>query len=69
MYDARDLNEFDKNLLEILNQHGIDVMLLIIHDEIESAYTYGHDIGLDEGWCDCYDTYREEIDGYDYGLE
>ena len=69
MYDVRDLNEFDKNLLEVLNQHGIDVMLSVIHDEIERAYGYGYDVGRDDGWCDCYDTYQEEIDGFDYAWE
>lgn len=69
MYDATELNEFDKHLLEILNQHGIDSMLSVVHDEIAKVYTYGYDVGRDEGWCDCYDTYREEIDGFDYSWE
>lgn len=69
MYNATDLNEFDKHLLEILNQHGIDSMLSVVHDEIEKAYKYGYDVGAYDGWCDCYDTYAEEIDGYDYSWE
>lgn len=69
MYNATELNEFDKNLLEILNQHGIDGVLSAVHDEIERAYSYGYDVGVDEGWCVCYDTYKEEIDGYEYGWE
>lgn len=26
-----------------------------------------YDLGRDEGWIDCYDTYKEEIEGFDYG--
>lgn len=44
-------------------------MLSVVHDEIERAYSYGYDLGRDEGWIDCYDTYKEEIDGFDYGWE
>lgn len=69
MYNATELNEFDKHLLDILNQHGIDSMLSVVHDEIERAYSYGHDVGVDEGWRDCYDTYEEEINGFDYSWE
>lgn len=69
MYDASKLNDFDKTLMDILNQHGMDAMLSVIHDEIEKAYAYGYDVGVDEGWRDCYDTYKEEIDGYDYSCE
>lgn len=69
MYDASELNEFDKTLMDILNQHGTDAMLSVIHDEIEKAYAYGYDVGVYEGWCDCYDTYKVEIDGYDYSWE
>lgn len=69
MYYDVELNEFDKHLLEILNQHGIDSMLSVVHDEIEKAYTYGYDVGRDEGWCECYNTYQEEIDGFDYSRE
>lgn len=61
MYNATTLNEFDNNLLHILNQHGIEVMLSIVHDEIERAYAYGHDVGKDEGWCECYETYTVDI--------
>lgn len=66
MYNATELNELDKHLLDILNQHGIDSMLSVVHDEIERAYSYGHDVGMDEGWCECYDTYEEEINSFDY---
>lgn len=47
MYDASELNEFDKTLMDILNQHGMDTMLSVIHDEIEKAYAYGYDVGVD----------------------
>lgn len=62
MYNATESNEFDKHLLEILNQHGIDSMLGVVHDEIEKAYDYGYDVGRDEGWCDCYETYDQSIE-------
>lgn len=66
MYNASD-NELDKQLLDTLNQHGLDAMLSIVHDEIERAYAYGFDVGQDDGWCECYETYQESIeDGYDY---
>lgn len=67
MYDGRDVNVFDKRLLDLLNQHGIDSMLSIVHDEIERAYAYGFDVGKDDGWCECYETYEQYIeDNYDY---
>lgn len=62
MYNATELNEFDKHLLEILNQHGIDSMLSVVHDEIERAYSYGFDVGKDDGWCECYETYAQSIE-------
>lgn len=62
MYNATELNEFDNNLLHILNQQGIKVMLSVVHDEIERAYAYGHDVGVDEGWCECYETYQDDIE-------
>lgn len=66
MYNATD-NELDKQLLNVLNQHGWDAMLSIVHDEIERAYSYGFDVGKDDGWCECYETYQETIeDDYDY---
>lgn len=61
MYNATD-NELDKQLLDTLNQHGINAMLSIVHDEIERAYAYGVDIGKDDGWCDCYEAYEHLID-------
>lgn len=62
MYDARDVNVFDKYLLEVLNQHGLDAMLSVVHDEIERAYAYGFDVGKDDGWCECYEAYEHLID-------
>ena len=69
MYDDRDLNEFDKKLLYVLNQHGIEGILSVVHDEIERAYAYGYDVGVNEGWCECYDTYQEEIDSFNHSWE
>lgn len=70
MYDARDVNVFDKYLLDVLNQHGINSMLSIVHDEIERAYSYGYDVGKDDGWCECYETYEQSIeDDYDYDYD
>lgn len=72
MYNTTD-NELDKQLLNVLNQHGLDAMLSIVHDEIERAYAYGFDIGKDDGWCECYETYQESIeDDYEdnyYGMD
>lgn len=62
-------NDLEKKLTDILNQHGLNAILDCVVDEIERAYEYGHDVGVDEGWCECYDTYKEEIDGYDYAWE
>ena len=44
MYNATD-NELNKVLLDTLNQHGLDAMLSIVHDEIERAYAYGYEEG------------------------
>lgn len=67
MYDARDLTVFDKHLLEVLNQHGLDGMLDVVHDEMECAYNYGYYVGKDDGWCECYETYEQSIeDDHDY---
>lgn len=32
----------------------------LLTTERDNAY------GYDEGWYDCYNTYKEEIDGYEY---
>lgn len=61
MYNSTD-NELDKQLLDTLNQHGIDAMVSIVHDEIERAYVYGYGVGMDDGWCECYETYEEDIE-------
>lgn len=61
--------DFDKDLYNILTQHGWDAMMKAIDDEMERATKYSYDLGRDEGWCDCYDTYKEEIDGFDYAWE
>ena len=66
------LDRYDIKLIED-NMHDLEDLLPVIDNligvERERAYTYGHDVGVDEGWCDCYDTYKEEIDGYDYAWE
>lgn len=61
MYDASEQNVFDNQLLEVLNQHGWDAMLSVVHDEIERAYAYGYDVGKDDGWCECYEAYEHLI--------
>lgn len=66
MYDDRDVNVFDNYLLEVLNQHGIDSMLSIVHDEVERAYSYGFDVGKDDGWIECYEAYEHLIECDDY---
>lgn len=62
MYDAQDTNELDKLLFDVLNQHGWEAMLSVVHDEIERAYQYGYDVGKDDGWCEAYETYQEDIE-------
>lgn len=57
MYD-----DFDKDLYNILNQHGWDAMINAIYDEMKRATKYGYDLGRYYGWCDCYDTYQCEIE-------
>lgn len=62
MYNSTELNEFDNNLLHILNQQGIEVMLSVVNNEIERAYSYGYDVGKDDGWCECYESYDDLIE-------
>lgn len=55
-------SEFDKHLLGILNQHGIEAMLEVVHDEIYRSVEEAYNNGEHVGWCDCYDTYQAEIE-------
>ena len=44
-----------------------DLLITCIDDLLKQAYDKGYDDGYnegqDKGWCDCYDTYEEEING------
>lgn len=53
-------NELSKELENILNQHGWDAFVDYVGDRIELSWKNGYDIGVDDGWCECYDTYIEE---------
>lgn len=52
--------ELNDLLLNILEQHGLEAMLTVIHDEIDRSYDDGHAAGELSGWCDCYEAYRWE---------
>ena len=58
------MDELDKTIVNVLNQHGLDAMLDVIHDEIERAYDYGYSVGCDDGYCECLEYY-DSLEGYD----
>ena len=62
------MDELDKTLLDVLEQHGVVAMLCVIHDEIERAYDYGYSVGCDDGYCECLDYY-DTLDDSDYDLD
>lgn len=44
-----------EDIINILNQHGIDVLYDVIDSEINKAYIDGLEQGEHIGWCECYD--------------
>lgn len=47
-----------EDMVNILNQHGIDVLHSVIEDELGKAFDTGYDLGYEDGiWesCDCDD--------------
>lgn len=49
-----------ETLINILNQHGLDVLYDVISDEISDAYDTGYEQGQHIGWCECYDMMSED---------
>lgn len=43
-----------EDIINILNQHGIDVLYDVIDSEINTAYNNGLEQGQYIGWCECY---------------
>lgn len=41
-----------ETMIQILNQHGIDVLYDVISDEVCNAYDKGYDLGLERSWCE-----------------
>lgn len=46
-----------EEMINILNQHGIDVLYEVFQNNIELAYSNGYDCGYTGGWEECYDTF------------
>lgn len=47
-----------EDMINILNQHGIDALHSVIEDELGKAFDAGYDLGYEDGiWesCDCDD--------------
>lgn len=59
-------NNLSEELENILNQHGWDAFVDYVGDRIERSWENGYDIGKDDGWCECFDTYEDDIMGEDY---
>lgn len=61
-----------ETMIQILNQHGIDVLYDVISDDIslreqhayevgsEIGYKYGLSDGKHIGWCECFDMLEDE---------
>lgn len=53
-----------EEMINILNQHGIDVLYEVFQNNIELAYSNGYDCGYTNGytggWEECYDTFIAE---------
>lgn len=53
-----------ETMIQILNQHGIDVLYDVIsdviHNEHEVGYKYGLSDGKHIGWCECFDMLEDE---------
>lgn len=49
-----------ETMINILNQHGLDVLYDVISDEIRDAYDTGYEHGQPIGWCECYDMMSED---------
>lgn len=51
-----------EEMINILNQHGFDVLYKVFQDSISHAYSDGFAIGYNDGWNECYDI----LTGEDY---
>lgn len=49
-----------EDMINILNQHGLDVLYDVISDEVSDAYYTGYEQGRHIGWCECYDMMSED---------
>lgn len=47
-----------EDMINILNQHGFDVLYEVFQDSISHAYSDGFSIGYDDGWNECYAFYE-----------
>ena len=59
-------NKLNKVIEDTLNQHGMNAVVDVLMDMIEQEYENGYKAGEQDGWSDCYDTFRVDIEeGYD----
>lgn len=49
-----------EDIINILNQHGIDALYDTMNDTISHAYSSGYAIGYDDGWHECCDTFEDK---------
>lgn len=49
-----------ETMINIINQHGLDVLYDVISDIASNEYYKGYECGLHDGWDDCYDTFVAE---------
>ena len=57
-----------ETMINILNQHGIDVLYDVLSDEVVTSYDKGFNCGYIQGfedgehvgWCDCYDMLSDD---------
>lgn len=45
-----------EDIINILNQHGIDALYDVMNDTITKQYEEGYACGYHDGLCNCYDN-------------
>ena len=59
-------NNLNEIIETTLNQHGMNAVVDVVFNLLEQQYKDGYESGEQDGWSDCYDTFRVDIEeGYD----
>ena len=49
-----------ETMINILSQHGVDVLYDVISDTVNDSYEKGFEDGEHVGWCECYDMLSDD---------